>query len=575
MKKTGIKLSKLAVILIVVATVAVSAVCISSFASVYSKTLTEDAKVSSEQAVTQAALSVKNYFDSLKDSLEGIGLMIGDSESRDDFKDRISAYCAIRKDICAITVYDTDGGIITLASGGMKQSDGRHRDLSFEAISAGGPVGSDGFIISHPHVQTLFEGVYPWVVTIASEFDSALYGGRIYLAMDFSFYELAKYIDNVGIGRHGYCFITDADGIVYHPQQQLINVGLKSEPLEEILALEDGVHTKDGVIYAVRGVDDRGLRVVGVSYTDELKSEQHDRIALLIVLSLLSCLLISAAALCLFSKLVDRPVRRLVGDMKRFEKAAEAFEVKREEGAVAELDEISDSFSHMAKKITELMERVRNDQEVLRKTELRALEAQINPHFLYNTLDSICWMCERGNNADAVKMVSALAKLFRIGISRGRELITIREELEHAKSYLTIQSYRYNDRFTYDIESAPGLEDCLCTKITLQPLIENALYHGIADIDDGRITIRVYEDKARDDIIMCVADNGVGMTAEKCKAILNKEKHEGGIGVKNVSDRVAITFGEGYGVTIKSEPDCGCAVYVRLPKRIKEADDVK
>ena len=227
----------------------------------------------------------------------------------------------------------------------------------------------------------------------------------------------------------------------------------------------------------------------------------------------------------------------------------------------------------MSVRIKRLMDKVRNEEIALRKTELMALQSQINPHFLYNTLDSIQWMCERGKTEDASKMVGALAKLFRISISRGHELITIRDEIKHVTNYLIIQSFRYKSQFTYSFDVDGKLEDYLCNKITLQPLVENAIYHGIDRlVDEGeiKITVKQAEDD-ENDILMIVADNGVGMTEEQCSKILSKERSDSsGIGVKNVNDRLRIYFGEKYGLTVKSELDCGTEITVRFPKITEE-----
>ena len=148
----------------------------------------------------------------------------------------------------------------------------------------------------------------------------------------------------------------------------------------------------------------------------------------------------------------------------------------------------------MVVRIQELMEQVRQEEITLRKTELNALQAQINPHFLYNTLDSIAWMCEEDRTKEAVEMVNALARLFRISISKGHELITLEREVEHAKSYLKIQNYRYKNQFTYAFDVEEGCLSYLCNKITLQPIIENAIYHGIDRmVDEGFIEVRIRE----------------------------------------------------------------------------------
>ena len=212
------------------------------------------------------------------------------------------------------------------------------------------------------------------------------------------------------------------------------------------------------------------------------------------------------------------------------------------------------------------MEQVRNEEITLRKTELRALQAQINPHFLYNTLDSIAWMCEEERSREAVEMVNALARLFRISISKGHELIPIEKELEHARSYLKIQNYRYKNQFTYSFEVDENCLSYYCNKITLQPLIENAIYHGINRmIDEGEIIVRIYERGS--EVIFEVEDNGVGMTEEQCSQILHHEPGDkAGIGIKNVNDRIRIYFGEQYGLSIESELDEGTKIIINMPK---------
>ena len=228
--------------------------------------------------------------------------------------------------------------------------------------------------------------------------------------------------------------------------------------------------------------------------------------------------------------------------------------------------ELSASFDHMVVRIQKLMTTVREEEVNLRKTELKALQAQINPHFLYNTLDSIAWMCEQGRSADAVNMVHALARLFRISISKGHELIPISRELEHAESYLQIQKYRYKNRFTYEFRVDEGCLDYYCNKITLQPILENAINHGLElMVDEGCITVEICQEG--EDILFRVTDNGVGMSAQQVEAIMSRSPGEqAGIGIRNVDDRLKIYFGPRYGLRITSEPDVGTCVEIRMPK---------
>ena len=573
-KRFSLSLSALTVICVIVASLAAVSSCIAIFASVYSRSLMRDAKVNSEQTVQQTAIAVNNNLEAMKNKLTAVRNILYESKEPDDFRSKTEALTKIQNDIFAVTVYDHEGNILSCTGSGNTLKKETYKDLSFDKALF---EGAADFALSEPHVQTLFDGVYPWVVTLAIRTDRPVFGGGTYVAIDFSFSEIAKYIDKVGVGRHGYCYITDAEGnIIYHPQQQLIFSHLKSEDAGIVSSLSDGVHEDENVIYTLSTTYDRSWRIVGVSYTDELVTERQSQIFMSIVVSLLCYAAVSVAVLAVYAIIVNAPVRSLIKAMKAFENAADSFSYSSGNEAVTELQVLSDSFEHMSNRIKQLMERVRTEETELRKTELKALQAQINPHFLYNTLDSIQWMCEQGKNEDAMKMVSALAKLFRISISRGHELIPIKDELQHAKNYLVIQSYRYRNQFSYSFDIETRLEHYLCNKITVQPLIENAIYHGIDRmVDEGEIKISVKEaPDNKDDILITVEDNGVGMTEEQCRKILRKERSDSsGIGVKNVNDRLKIYFGEKYGLTIKSELDVGTIVTVRIPKIEAEAEN--
>lgn len=573
-RRMSISLSAMTILSITVASAAAVAICIAVFASVYSNALLRDAKVNSEQSVQQTAVAINNYLSSMKDKITVISGMVTESENARSFDEKISGLANIQKDIYAVTVYDGEGNIVSCTGSGLTLKSNVYNNLSFDKELFDS---AEDFALTSPHVQNLFEGEYPWVVTLAVKSETPVFGDGVYIAIDFSFSEIAKYIDNVGVGLHGYCYvIDDAGNIVYHPQQQVLFAGLKNENSGDLYQLSDGVHIGKDVIYTLKTTDDGKWRVVGVNYTDELAVERRSQIIASILISFLCCAVIAAAVMLIYSKAVTAPVRALMRAMKAFEKNTDSFEYSGGSELVTELRALSESFEHMEIRIKQLMDRVRREETELRKTELRALQAQINPHFLYNTLDSIQWMCEQGKTEDATKMVGALARLFRISISRGHELITIKDELQHAKSYLIIQSYRYRNQFKYSFDVDASLENYLCNKITIQPLIENAIYHGIDRmVDEGEIKISVKQaENAPDDILITVADNGVGMTAEQCRKILLKERSDSsGIGVKNVNDRLKIYFGDNYGITIESELDVGTVVTVRIPKLDKEAEN--
>lgn len=570
-RRPSVSLSAITVISVTAAVIAAVSVCIAVFASVYGRALLRDAYVNSEQTIGQTELTVNNCFETMKNKLRLINGVVEKSESVSELENKLSTLTFIQDDIYAVTVYGGNGEIISCTGSGAKFKENIYKDLSFDKALFDDAA---EFAISNPHVQTLFEGEYPWVITIAVKTYKPVLDKGAYVAIDFRFSEIARYIDNVGVGRQGYCFITDRNGeIIYHPQQQILFSGLRTENTDLISSLPDGITERENIIYTVKTTNGGVWRIVGVSFTDELKTERRMQIIISISISFVCCVLIALAVLAVYSKIVNAPVKSLIRAMKRFENDADNFSFSGGNESVSELRTLSNSFEHMSIRIKDLMERVRREETELRKTELKALQAQINPHFLYNTLDSIQWMCEQGKNEDASEMVSALARLFRISISRGREFIPIKDEIKHVRNYLIIQSFRYREQFTYKFEVDADLEEYLCNKITLQPLVENAIYHGIERlVDEGEIKITVKQaDDDENDILMTVADNGVGMTQEQCDKILCKERSDSsGIGVKNVNDRLKIYFGSKYGLSIKSELDVGTEITVRIPKITKE-----
>ena len=465
--------------------------CIVLFLDRYRSAMVQNARTGSAQTASQVSSTVGNY---LRDMNQAMDLVVRSmSEPEDSRNELLSAFLQFRPDVVAVTSYSEEGELLECWSLGRE-----------------------------PREETIFESYYPWVVTMTAPLEQG--GEAAWVSLDLSFSNISNHINNVGIGQRGYCFLMDRMGnIMYHPQQQLLYAGLKSEDTAALAALEDGTYVEDTVIYAVTSVEDSSWRML------------------------------------------SRPLRGLASAMERFERDADHFSYRPVRGT-REVRELSQSFGHMVLRIQQLMSTVRQEEINLRKTELKALQAQINPHFLYNTLDSIAWMCERGRNADAVNMVHALARLFRISISRGHELIPIAKEIEHAESYLQIQKYRYKNQFTYEFDVDPECLDYYCNKITLQPIIENSINHGLdLLVEEGRIQVEVLQDG--DDILFRVRDNGVGMSQEQVDAILEQDPEDRtGIGIRNVNDRLRIYFGAPYGLNITSELDVGTCVEIRMPK---------
>jgi len=539
--------------------------CITLFLTRYRGALVQSARTNGAQAVSQVSNTVGSYLRDMEQAMELVEQSMPESpDSRDEL---LSTFLKFRPDVVAVTSYSASGALLDCWSLGREPREHILQNLSFDLGRARSTASA---YMTSPHVASIFEGYYPWVVTMTKPLPEQG-GAAAWVSLDLSFSSISSYINNVSIGERGYCFLIDREGnLVYHPQQQLLYSGLKSEDTAALAALEDGTYADDTVIYCLTSVEGSDWRVIGVSYVDEMVDRG---VREMLRLSVGLAVLVLAAALLtswVLSQLLSRPLRGLASAMERFEADAGHF-TYQPGGGTREVRELSGSFGHMVRRIQELMATVRQEEINLRKTELKALQAQINPHFLYNTLDSIAWMCEQGRCADAVKMVHALARLFRISISKGHELIPIARELEHAESYLQIQKYRYKNQFTYSFDADPACLDCYCNKITLQPIIENALLHGLdLLVEEGRIDVSVGREGG--DIVFRVRDNGVGMSPEQAAFILERDTRDRtGIGIKNVNDRLQIYFGRQYGLRITSELDVGTCVEIRMPE-IKEAE---
>lgn len=267
-----------------------------------------------------------------------------------------------------------------------------------------------------------------------------------------------------------------------------------------------------------------------------------------------------------------RVARRITGPIEALSEKAEQFGSDRFSDApvetdIAELRSLDRNFDKMAGRISSLMEKQRQDQQSLHRAELELLQAQINPHFLYNTLDSIAILAESQREEDVIDMVTSLSTFFRNSLNRGEDIISLRSEMNQAKSYLEIQQIRYSDILTYRLSVPEEIQDCPVPKLILQPLIENALYHGIKN-RRGRGLIEITGEEKDGEIFLRVRDNGAGMSREQLSQLQSGvyEEHHSGLGLKNVHQRIRLYCGEPYGLSFESEIGVGTTVTVRLPR---------
>lgn len=435
---------------------------------------------------------------------------------------------------------------------------------------------------STPHVQNLWSDVderYRWVVSL-SRYVELSRGGAIeggVLLLDMSFDGIEQICKDVELDDGGYLYLIDDSGeIIYHPRQQLIYAGLQQENNLVAASYTDGSHQEQfqgqSRQVTVKTVGYTGWKLVAVVPRESLWTNYSQLVLFFLFVVLFSIFLLVFVNLRL-SEWITAPVKKLDRAVKDLE--ARRSDVDFDVGGPTEVEHLSHSIRSMVSTMDHLMEDIIQQEEQKRRSELDVLQSQINPHFLYNTLDSVVWMTENGRTQDAVVMLTSLARFFRISLSRGSNVIPIADELEHARHYLTIQKMRYKNKFSTDIIAEDGVESLYTIKLIVQPVLENAIYHGMAYADgDGEITVRAFRDGG--DVCIEVTDNGPGMPEEVVRGLLegagpNTGAKGSGIGFRNVHQRLRLTFGEPYGLTILSEPDDGTTVRIRLPALDEEA----
>ncbi len=437
----------------------------------------------------------------------------------------------------------------------------------------------ENFHFSTAHVQNLFEEnnyKYSWVISL-SRWIELTSEGRTQtgvLLVDMNYSGIERMFSKANTNEMNYLYLVDNRGnIIYHPKQNLINANLVQENNKLAAAYEDGVHyetfEKEERMVIVKTVGYTGWKIVNVTPTANMSpSLTKNRVIWVVLIAIIALFMIFAINYITFW--VTKPLRRLDASVKEIELQYSPSQIYI--GGSYEVRHLGKTIRTMVEQMKALMGRLLKEQEEKRKSEMDALQSQINPHFLYNTLDSIVWMIESGQYKESISMVTALANLFRISLSQGKTIITVKDEISHARNYTSIQKVRYKNKFEVVFDIEKEIECYETIKLIVQPLLENAIYYGMEAMDEGEGLICVRGYSKGDDIFIEVSDNGMGMSAEMVENLLTDSKRirkkGSGIGIHNVHERIQLYFGKEYGLKIESEPDEGTTVIIHLPKRI-------
>lgn len=430
---------------------------------------------------------------------------------------------------------------------------------------------------STPHVQNLFDdGTFRYhrVVSLSRSVDinDGSTSGSGVLLVDMKYSVLEDMLERINETSSGiYYYLCSRDGeIIYHPRWTEINRGLFKEKNNKVASYEDGIYEmktdgqKENIV--VGSVAYTGWKLIGV-VPESVQETSINKFRYYIITTILILVMMLLQVNRFISRKISRPIRELDESVKAYEAGAMPDIYI---GGSAEIRHLGYSVQKSYEQIEALMKEIIQQQTERRKSELDALQSQINPHFLYNTLESITWMIEAQRNKEAVVMISELAKLLRVSLSRGKTIISIGDELQHSRSYMNIQRVRYKERFKVEFLIDEEIKNYCIVKLVIQPLLENAIYYGVGNMDeddDGQILI--CGEKKGEDIYISIEDNGMGMPEDIRSNILTDNskvpKHGSEVGVINVHSRISLMFGPEYGLEVYSELDEGTKVVIHIP----------
>lgn len=387
--------------------------------------------------------------------------------------------------------------------------------------------------------------------------------------------ELKQVFKESELDAQEYYAIVNSNGkYIYHTQDMSL-IGKYAD--QEIIAkLESGVDGEQIVSYndedyllSYSFYNKTGWNIIHIMPMDIIRSHAIKAINNVLFIMLMS-MIIAMPVLVLILMSFTTPIRTLQNTVEKFGNGMSQIRAKTDR--LDEIGRLQNSFNQMADKINEQMEKIKEDSQQKRLMEINMLEYQINPHFLYNSLDFINWMAHKSGNEDISEMVTSLARFFRVGLSKGKEYYKVKDELDHVHQYLLINKLRFKDCFRFEIQAEPDVLELSTIKIILQPAVENAIKHGINKYkNDG--FIRVSAKKAEDSVIFEVSDNGKGIDKERLEVIQKiLASHTqvdmdsiSGFGLYNVNMRIWMQFGEGYGATLSSSDGSGTTVRIKIP----------
>ena len=557
---------------------------------------------STEQIVQQSVVNLEDYLANMRRISDAVYYnVIKNADLSTDSIDREMdlIYEAHLEHLVSMALFTADGRLISASPiATLKEN----LDVTTQSWFTEALRKTDNLHFSTPHVENLFLDPacrYRWVISLSRAVEIYENGTPTMgvLLVDMNYSTIDRMMERINQDSSGqYIYLTDSSGsLIYHPKQMQINYGILTENNINEAHYQDG-HHQELYLGARRQVLLNSVSYTGWKMIAVIPASAYgvdgESLRFVVILLVSIALLVMIFVNQIVSRQISLPLNRLNRSIKRME-GGDVVPADIYVGGSEEVEHLGRTLRSSMTRINQLMDDIVVEQEEKRKSEMDALQSQINPHFLYNTLDSIVWMIEGEHNKDAVFMVTQLASLFRISLSRGKNIIPIAQELRHAENYMNIQKVRYKNNFSVVFDIDENIRDYLSVKLIIQPILENAIYYGVGDMDpddDAEIRIRgwlipaeanaggrahrqMIQAMSVGDIYIAVSDNGYGMPPEVCENLLKDDeesrkrvpKHGSGVGLVNVHNRIRIRFGAQYGLMAVSEPDEGTTITIHLP----------
>lgn len=510
-----------------------------------SQTIRQETERNTQNTIQQSSQFIDTYIQHLEETSASLvdKPSLFTVSNQEQVKQLFKTILATNSDLKTITYVSKEGNVLTTdeSTDVETSSDMMKEDWYSQAIGKKATP-----VLLPAHMQKK-DDMNDWVISITQEVQDSSGKNQGVLKIDLGYSSIGTYLKDLKLGQEGFAFIINQKGqYIYHPKESVYSSEEEMDEMKTFISAQNA-YVQNGRYYVSQiSMPSSQWIIVGVSSLDQLRVLRQNLIMSFIIIGFL--IILGASLLITFgARQFLAPVKNLQETILKI--GAGERNLRAEVAGPVELQTLSLEFNKMLDQNDSLMQSIKESQEEIRQYELQALASQINPHFLYNTLDSIIWMAEFKDNQRVVEMTKSLAAYFRLALNQGNEKITLKKEIDHVRHYLFIQKQRYGNRLSYEISEDDKADDFILPKLVLQPLVENAIYHGIKEVDRPGL-IKIKTSLKNNILSVSVWDNGKGFDE---KTSSQDKLDRGGVGLSNVKKRLSLEFGEDFDMMIQSE----------------------